>query len=281
MSKILGTYHKDCIDGTTAAAVLLRKFPDAKLFPLAHHYVEGDITPILAEAKGAEVYTVDCGLGVREFLEKGLKVTTIDHHMGAKEEFESLAREHTNYTFVFNNDKSGASLSWATLFPEEAMPELIKYVEDADLWRHQFGQDTKDVNNYLSMFRNDPATVLRFFSVDFTELKAKGKILSTYVDKEVENLLKTPSIILKIGDSEVPAFNITSYVAINGNLLSEKLGKTVVLFTILGENVKFHFRSKDGQSPTSLELAKILGGGGHEHASGAVVPLKTFLGMIQ
>ncbi len=281
MQKIIATYHKDCIDGTTAAAILLRKFPTAQLFPLSHSYTKQDIEPILNLLEPDTVcYTVDCGLGVKEFLSTGCKVTTLDHHFSAKEIFESLARENKNYTYIFDNEKSGASLSWPFFFPDEKQPELIQYVEDSDLWKWKFGDDTKDVNNYLSMFRDDPKKMLEFIEGDLSEIKSKGRIISIYTDKETEDQVKLPSLNIKVGDFVVPAYNITVYKSASGDILSNQLNKAVAMFTIKGNTVNLSFRSKDHHKPTSLELASLLGGGGHENAAGGNVSLQEFLKMI-
>jgi oligoribonuclease NrnB/cAMP/cGMP phosphodiesterase (DHH superfamily) len=281
MEKVIATYHKDCIDGTTAAAVVLRKFPTAKLFPLTHAHRKEDIEPVLGLVDAETVcYTVDCGLGVKEFLAAGCKVTTLDHHSGAKDLFESITRENENYTFIFDNEKSAASLAWSFFFPEEKQPELIRYVEDADLWKWKFGDDTKDVNNYLSMFRNDPKTMLGFIEGDLSEIKSKGKVISMYADKEIEVQITLPPIDIKIGEHTVPAYNVTVYQSASGNILSDRLNKAVAKFTVEGDTVNFSFRSKDHHKPTSLELAHFLGGGGHQNAAGADIALKEFLKMI-
>ncbi len=281
MAKVVATYHKDCIDGTTAAAVLLRKFPEAKLFPLAHAYTPADLEVVLQEVDAGTIcYTLDCGLGVQAFLDKGCQVTTIDHHIGGKAEFEALQAANKNYTYVFNNEKSGASLAWSYLFSDEPLPELIKLVEDSDLWLQKFGKDTKDVNNYLSMFRNDPAAILRCIEGDLKDIKEKGSVITMYADKEVEEQIALPSVTVTIGSYQVPAFNITSYTSASGNFLAKKLGNAVAMFIVKGDEVKFSFRSLEGYSPSSLELAKLLGGGGHQNAAGATVSLSTFLKML-
>lgn len=279
--KIIGIYHKDCIDGTSAAAVLLRKFPDVSLFPLSHAYTKADIKPILEQAKnGAKIYTVDCGLGINELLENGHKVTVIDHHIGFKDMMQKIAENNPNAEYIFDNDKSGASLAWSYFFPDEKEPELIRYVEDADLWKWEYGDDTKYVNNYLVMFKDDPKTMLEILEGDLSEIKEKGSIISQYADNEIELLIKTPSIKVKIDGHVVPAYNITTYQSACGNILSDKLGSVVAMFTVQGNNVNLSFRSKEHQSPTSLELAQALGGGGHKCASGADILLKDFLSMI-
>ena len=281
MQNIFVTYHKDCIDGTSAAAVALRKFPEAQLFPLSHGCSPEDIALILAQATpGTLLYTVDSGLGAREFLAEGFQVTTIDHHLGAKELFETLARENSNYTYVFDNEKSAATLTWAYLFPDEPQLEMLKYVEDGDLWRWQYGEDTKDITNYLSIFQNDPKSMLAVLEGEFETAKSNGKVISMYADKEIEAQIVLPPIILQIDGHQIAAYNITVYESMSGNILSEKSGTVAIMFTIKGEQVKMSFRSKDGQSPSALNLAKSLGGGGHVLAAGADIPLQQFLKMI-
>lgn len=282
MPKIIAVYHKDCNDGTSSAAALQKKFPEAELFPLNHDYKPEDIAPILEKIdQDTLVYTLDCCLGVREFLAKGIKVITLDHHTGVRETFENLSRENPNYTFIFDNDKSGASLTWSYFFPEEEMPELIKYVEDSDLWRYKYGDETKYVTKYLSMYLNDPESVGKLFGQDLSEIKERGKIILAYSDKELENLIKTEPITIKIGEHNVFAFNITSQVSISAHKLSQKLAQAVVLFMIKGQFVKMSFRSDNTQSPSALDLAQILGGNGHRNSSGAVVSLQLFLSMIE
>jgi oligoribonuclease NrnB/cAMP/cGMP phosphodiesterase (DHH superfamily) len=281
MQKVIVTYHKDCIDGTAAAAVVLRKFPTARLFPLLHSYTQSDIGPILSLiSPETEIYTVDCSLGIREFLMHEVKITTLDHHAGNMELLTLLASENPRYSYVFDNEKSAASLAWSYFFPDEQQPEIITYVEDADLWRWSYGEETKDVNNYLSMFWNDPKSMLELIEGDLSEIKAKGKVISMYADKQIEEQVTLASFNLKIGDHIVPAYNITAYQSACGNMLSEKLGKAVAMFTIKGNQVKISFRSKENQQPASLELAQLLEGGGHMNAAGATVSLQAFLSMV-
>ncbi|MEQ1561495.1 MAG: DHH family phosphoesterase, partial [Nitrospira sp.] len=272
----------DCSDGTTAGAVVLKKFPDAQLFPMAHNGKKEDLDPVLNILDSeTEIYTVDCVLGVKEILALGYKVTSLDHHIGAKEEFENIAKQNPNFTFVFDNNKSGASLAWTYFFPDRDVPEFIKLVEDGDLFIMKYDRDTIDVGNYLSMYRDDPKTVLGFIEQDLGQIKEKGSIISLYADIQINNQLKLSPINIKIGDYVVPAYCISSdYRSVCGSILSGTQNKAVSLFGIDGENVKISFRSKDGQTPSALELATILGGGGHNKAAAVFISLKKFLSMI-
>ncbi|MFZ2522418.1 MAG: phosphoesterase [Minisyncoccia bacterium] len=282
MKKVIAIYHKDCNDGTTAGAVVLRKFPEAKVFPLSHSHTREELENILSLIdEGTDVYTVDNVLGVKEILSLGFKVTSIDHHIGAKEEYEKLAIENKNFTFIFDNDKSGASLSWSYFFPDDEVPELIKLVEDADLFKLKYRDDTKDMGNYLSIFQNDSKAVAGLINSDLDEKKDKGRMISIYEDKRLTKELEKLPITIKIGDFEVPVYNIDSGLrSVGGNILSSQQNKTVGIFGISGNTVKISFRGRDGHEPNALTLAQILGGNGHKKAAAAFISLSKFLEMI-
>jgi uncharacterized protein len=282
MSQTIAIYHKDCVDGTTSAAVLLKKFPGAKTFPLGHGFEEHELTPILDEAEpGDEIYTVDCGLGAKEFLAKGYKVTILDHHAGAKEEFSALAAENKHLTFIFDNDKSGASLAWAHFFPENPVPEVIKLVEDGDLWKQKYGSVTKDVTNYLFMLVNKPEEIISYFDGSLDDIKKLGSVITKYLELRIDHAVKsTEPVDVDINGHKVPFYNITGDKSAAGNLLAVERSKTVGLFSIDGQKLKISFRSLNEYAPSALDLAKALGGGGHRNASGASMSLEDFVKRI-
>ncbi|MBI3074864.1 MAG: phosphoesterase [Parcubacteria group bacterium] len=282
--KIIGVYHGDCSDGTAAAAVLLKKFPSIKLFPLKHHFEEKDFAPIIAEVdEETTVYTVDNVLGVEEFVKKAKEVISLDHHIGANEEMKAFAAAHPNFTYIFDNNKSGASLTWTHFFGEETMPELVRLVQDFDLWQWKFGDRTKYLSRFMISFANQPNKVLEFFDENIETLLEQGKTISVFADYVVENYAsRAEPLYIKIGGYTVPAFNAQfMFVSEIGHALAERLKSTVLLFSIHSERVHMSFRSMERYSPTSLELAQLLGGGGHRLAAGAYVPLEKFWGMLQ
>lgn len=277
---IIGIYHKSCNDGTAAAAVLLKKFPQAQLFPLGHNYVLTDLDPIRNIKEIDEIYFVDCAIGINELLAVAKKVTVIDHHISIKEELDALAKDG-KINYIFDNKKSGSSLAWSYFFPAEPIPEIIKYVEDSDLWNWAYGETTKYVTNYLSLNMNMPEVFLSLFGENIEHIKKDGSIITRYADSNIERIMReVRPIKLKIGDHEVFAYNVTMYQSAVGNNLSKQIGGVVTMFTIKGEKVKLDFRCGDGHEPSAIDLATLLGGGGHRNASGAEVPLVKFLEMI-
>lgn len=283
--KVIGIYHKNCPDGTAAAAVLLRKFPAIEFFAISHSDVEDMLQKIreIADSEN-EIYFVDIASGVEDLLKKGHQVTVIDHHIGIKNELDELASKHKSLTYIFDNDKSGASLAWRYFFSDEEMPEIIKYVEDMDIWTLKYGDDTKYVTNYLSTNADTPEQMLEYIEGgNIEEIKEKGKIISDYNDVQIDRFVENAkSINLQINSQIVEAYNLTlnGYESPIGNKLATLDKKTAVMFSINGNSVKFSFRSKGGQSPNALDLAKLLGGDGHENSAGAEIPLSDFIKII-
>src|SRR3989344_5362343 len=280
--KTIAIYHKDCADGTTAAAAVLKKFPKALLFPLNHGFKPEELEPMRRKAKtGDQIYTVDCVLGAREFLADGFKVISIDHHVGAEGENRKLMDKNKNFTFVFDNKKSGASLAWDYFFPKEKKPELIKLVEDRELWIWKYGQKTKDVGNSLYMLVNRPDEVLKLLNKPLDIIEKEGAIISRFTDMAIEHGVKTTDpIMVRVGSYIVPFYNITINKSESGNILATERSRAVGLFTIDGDEVKISFRSLDKQNPSALELAKLLGASGHRNASGAKMELAEFMKSI-
>ncbi|MEK7659746.1 MAG: hypothetical protein AAB343_00925 [Patescibacteria group bacterium] len=281
MSSVVCFYHKDCVDGTAAAAVILKQFPDALTYPLSYQYTQAEITQILKRTPlDTTVYTVDCGLGVREFLERGYRVITLDHHIGMKEELEQLTHKYKTYTYVFNNNQSGATLSWSYLFPHTAQPQLLTYIEDGDLWKLNFPEQTKNVYYALSILVNQPERYIEYLDGNLAAMISEGATLTRYADFHIQKMCNLQPVYLHIGDFAIPAYNTVMYESAVGSFFSEKLGQAVALYAINGGVVKFGFRSREGQIPSALSVAQLFGGGGHEHASGATITLKRFISMI-
>jgi len=284
-NNIICIYHKNCTDGTFSASVLLKKFKNCKLIPLEHGYSEEELEEILKDVdENTIVYITDFALrkeDIQKLLKKAKEVINIDHHIGVKDQLEQVAKENPKFKFHFDNESSGASLTWKVVYGEDNMPEIIKLVEDKDLWKWRYGDRTKYANLYLYMMANKPEEVVQYLDTDPDEIIEKGKIIAVFVDYLINKFIeKAEPTLLKIGDYIVKAFNTGNFQSEIGNILSEKLGEAVALFSIKGYEVRFSFRSVEGQSPTSLELAKLLGGGGHKHAAGAMVKLDEFCKMI-
>lgn len=124
MPRPLCIYHKNCLDGKAAAAVVLRKVPDAELLPMQYR----EPTPTV---EGREVYMVDFGLPIeamRALKAQATVLTWIDHHASSLPVHARLGWGH------LDTSTCGAVLAWRVLFPGKPMPAILPYIEDKDLW---------------------------------------------------------------------------------------------------------------------------------------------------
>lgn len=277
-------YHKHCVDGTSAAAVALRQFPEAKAVPLSY----SDIAADLAIAKevlssSTKIIFVDTTFGLEELIDFGSEILVIDHHISEKAKVEELVRANSKLTYIFDNEESGATLAFKYFFPNEPLPTFLAYVKDIDLWKKELVPESEWLNQYLSTRRNHPETLVSWLnsSVDLENYLSLGKTLTEYVDLEVAHTTKLDPRYIKIGDAKVPAFNITNHQSKAGNVLALKHNSAVILYVILGEQTRLSVRSVEGCFPTARAVAEsFAGGGGHTHAAGATVTTSDFLTLL-
>ncbi len=276
-------YHKDCSDGTAAAAVFLHKFPGAKTFPFTYGYAHEDAEAFLsALTPETIVYTVDCTILAKECLKKGNAVISLDHHVSVFEEMNEVAKENKNYTYVFNNDLSGATLTWKYFFSSEPVPKWLLLVEDTDLWTKKF-EDSQYFVNWSAMQRNKPEVLLELFTNEnaLALCLEKGKSVqdlnSYYLNAYKE---KVKPIYIRHGEHKIPTYNSTFLQTDIAIILADKDLGVGIAFSIREDGVRMSVRSTKDSKISALEVAQRFGGGGHRNSAGCLVPLSDFIAQI-
>ena len=56
----------------------------------------------------------------------------IDHHASAAKDLDGWF--NPRFDSVFDMQKSGAMLAWDYFFPAQEAPEIVRYVQDRDIW---------------------------------------------------------------------------------------------------------------------------------------------------
>lgn len=121
-------FHHPCADGFTAAWVASSVLFEPILVPC--HY--GMPVPNL-EAP-ANVYVLDFSFPravLEDWHRRHANLVVLDHH-------KSVIKDLAGLPYVtLDVERSGARLTWDHFFPEgnRALPALVAYVEDRDLWR--------------------------------------------------------------------------------------------------------------------------------------------------
>ena len=252
-------YHHNCHDGITALWVALRKWPDAE--PYAGRY---EAPPELEKLAGRDVVVVDFSWK-RPALERVRSVVAsllvIDHHKTARDDLAGMPG------CVFDMERSGAGLTWDTLFPGEPRPPLVNYTEDRDLWRFALPQ-SREVHAAVNCY---PLTIevrsdLMARSID--DLAAEGVAVLRYHDKIVASAAKHVRREM-IGGVEVPsvACPVIEIVSDLGHVLAKGEPFSATYCDRADGSRVYSLRSTDDGMDVS-EIAKQYGGGGHKHAAG-------------
>lgn len=256
-------YHADCIDGAAAAAVVRHKYPDCELLPAIH----GEATP--KHLKGKCVFIVDFSFSaeiLRKMAAEAAALHWYDHHKTAIPIQEELGFG------IIDLDESGATLTWKQLFPDQAVPKLLQYVRDKDIWRWEL-PDSRDINMALKEeeWILDPSHSYwknYFQGVSEEEWKVlidHGSYSRILLKHRIEKAVKK-GFGISLGGHKALAVNWTEDSSEMGEYIYRELGYPVALiFSYAGTHWSFSLRSS---TVDVSEIAITYGGGGHAGAAG-------------
>ncbi len=267
-------YHgRSCPDGF-AAALAARLFYGAAAQYLGLDH--GDIQTVndLPALQGRAVYILDFSFGVgilQAIEERAAKLVLLDHHQSAAQQLSGFSCRCGVVHFDMN--KSGARLAWEFFQPERTMPDLVRYVEDRDLWAWQY----PDSPAYLAALDMEPfdfdrwAQIAAFSAPEQAQFMARGQAMDE----------KFTKLATDIADAALPVeFNGVQGLMVNapgvfhslvGDLLSQKSGTFALMWNAgKGGVVKVGLRSQRGFD--CIPLAQSMGGGGHAQACGFKLP---------
>jgi len=261
-------YHKNCPDGFGGAYSAWKKFKDAAEYvPLKH----GDLPEI--DVTGADVYFIDFCYGkdvMDGFVEKAHSLTVLDHHEGIADVVRSMP------AYVFDANRSGATIAWNYFHPDTKVPTLLTHVEDDDLFRFSLA-DTRPLICYLEvrpfdfLVWDDTAKTLDDPEQSET-LFAKARIYAEYF----ELLAKVAADQAKLVSFEGyecyfgTAHPIKPMKSLVGNLLATKKGPFSLVVSAHPSGYGVSIRG-DG----TVDVAKIAqkyGGNGHPKSAGFLIP---------
>lgn len=269
----LCVYHAGCVDGFTSAWVV-------------HHHLQGKVELMPAAygdplppdlVVGRDVYVVDFSYNRRvmeDLISRANRVTILDHHKTAARALDQLPLEAGDVC-VFDMDRSGAGLAWDVLTQRPRL-NLIRYVEDRDLWRWLL-PFSREVSAFISSFSLD----LKTWDViaqgleqpeAFKNLVMEGAGIERQRQRTVRELAQAYRRRLVIAGVEVWAANVPhQLVSEVGQLLAEGAPFGACYHdTAAGRH--FSLRSLPGGADVA-EVAALFGGGGHARAAGFTAPL--------
>jgi oligoribonuclease NrnB/cAMP/cGMP phosphodiesterase (DHH superfamily) len=273
-------YHAGCPDGFGAAWAVARAWgQDATYIPRGHD------DPIDAE-RYARSFVVFADIATdNETLhvlgEEAEKLVVLDHHISALRRFEAepalgqrlKARGHIIH---FDLSHSGAMLAWHHFHPDVQPPDLLRYVEDQDLWRFAL-PDSLAVNAAIASYPRSFETWDELVRMPAEALAAEGAPIIRAQQAEIQYALRNAHPI-RIQDLRLEAVNAVQLRSHLGHELALRAAFGApcgAVYRLAGDRVDVSIYSI-GEFDVS-EIAAELGGGGHRNAAGFTVPLRAWI----
>lgn len=353
-SAFVVVYHENCNDGIVAACVTANvintRFNQDHAIYIPANYGEDSFSRVFKENKDLQEFMaahihvnliiVDFSFAptdmsrqhVFSFTDERLgklsevfdSVLILDHHISSCDNYRahfSIEPDqfdlHENCYYLFNeeNTMSGASMAWKFFHGDAPESELVKVVEDRDLWKHvnplteqgyflvndlNFGatRSTHSKNPFASYVDHDDPAVeagekmtAMLLSNEAFEKEAKSyDHVVKYHKKTVEAIARRYFVSMldtfekngKTTKQRVAFVNCPSQYAsdVCASIYNKHQVDYVLSFTIVQKGstpmVNVSMRSpKDGADVS--EICGYFGGGGHKHAAGCVMTLLDFI----
>lgn len=263
-------YHgRNCPDGFAAAlAAWLFYQGKAEFLGLDH----GDIKSLadLPLLDGRAVYILDFSFSaeiLRGIEARAAKLVMLDHHKSAA---ESLGEFQCKCGVVhFDMHKSGAKLAWEFFQSEQPVPDLVRYVEDRDIWVWQYPESA----GFLAALDMEPFDFQRWHEIslfDAAQLAIyieRGNAMDEKFSKLAADLAKGASAVRFNGQDGLMINAPGVFHSLVGDILSKQSGTFALMWAVDKSGVvKVGLRSQ--RDYNCIPLAESMGGGGHAQACG-------------
>ena len=273
-------YHAGCPDGFGAAWAVWRAWGSgARYVPRSH-----DDTLDESRVEDQRVVFVDIAppVDVVEALaERAAELIVLDHHVSAREHYSARPEMEARlasggHRIHFDMDHSGAVLAWNHFHPGEALPDLLRYVEDQDLWNWKLPR-SEEVNAAIGSYARDFEVWDTLAERGWEELARDGDPILRARRIETRRALRLAHP-LALGSRRVEGVNALHHRSHIGHELCKRAA--------FGHPVGMVYRLTDRRVDVSIysigdfdvsAIAAEHGGGGHRNAAGFSVSLTDWL----
>lgn len=267
--KPLILYHgRRCPDGFGAAMAARLFYGDrAEYLGLDH----GDTKTVddLPPLEGRAVYILDFSFApeIMQAIEaRAAKLVMLDHHKSAAEKLTGFACRCG--VVHFDMSKSGARLAWEFFHSDKPVPDLIRFIEDRDIWNWQYPESAA----FLSALDMEPQEFSRWVEIaaftpeQLTQFMARGAAMDEKYRKLVADMVESAQPITFNGQQGLMANVPGVFHSLLGHMLSEKCGTFALMWSAGKSGIKAGLRSQ--RDFDCIALAESMGGGGHAQACG-------------
>jgi len=273
-------FHAGCPDGFGAAWAVWKAWGGAAEYrPCGHQeYYPADAW------SGATVVFVDIMPPIRSLRDLSRYVSelyVLDHHLTAERRWKADAETRDllaarGHEVHLDLDHSGAVLAWQHFHPTDRVPDLLRYVEDLDLWRFELPRSeavSAAINSYPRSFE----VWNRLAGQPIRELAEQGEPILRAERTEVQRALRGAHKI-RVEESFIEAVNATEHRSRIGHALALRRAfdrRWGLVYRLRGRRVDASLYSIGDLDVASV--AARFGGGGHRNAAGFQVDLDRWL----
>lgn len=289
-------YHSKDFDGFASAAIVLSKYPHAKL--IGWDYPNGAFPKVENEDA---IYIVDLSPKFEELkylCENNEQVFLFDHHKTTYEIVVGDPRFYTTTETTFKNliydiriGEAGTEITFKHLYPNISLPPFLELIANYDVFRDygktRWEEEVMPFQLALALYVTDPKSMLNYWqdygNREIQNLIAEGKILVKYrksLDAQIAklNAFEYPlSIVTKRNDEiEGSVVSIYQAIVINTGLFdsqsfdavyNEDLHDILIGYCFRKNIWKYSVYTRKKDIDCS-KICKSFGGGGHREAAG-------------
>ena len=280
-SPVVCIYHRNCLDGQTAAWIVRKRFPETT-------FIDADYMESLPEIeRDATVYVVDFSYSGQQLLDlckQARQVYVLDHHDKAikdLEDFFGLGKEPAigepavqmpnNLIMILDRERSGAGITWDFLYPNNSRPTIVDLTEDRDLWRFKY----PITKAYMRALAGIPMTMEAWdwaSEQPSQKLVTRGESLIEADEQNIRWILENAVRMIEWQGYTVPLINCPKYMAgeVNNRFVNDY--PFVISYYDGPEYRVYRFNSVKGGINVSELIGELnLGGGGHATSAGLKV----------
>lgn len=270
MERTVILYHGNCSDGFGGAYAAWKKFGDtAEYIPLSRHE-----DPPVEAVRGAVAYFIDFTYTkevMDQFANSAKRVIILDHHEGVAEVITSFPGH------VYDPEHSGAVIAWNYFHPGTPIPDLLRYVEEGDLYRFS----TPDIRSLLMYIYTKPRefTVWDQLQKEISEQRAqiveRGGNYAEYGSILVGQMMERAKLVEFEGYRCYLGLSASFFTSEVGNGLATKLSPLALVANATAKGFQVSLRRAKGETVDLAKIAQKYGGNGHPFAAAFFLPWGT------
>jgi len=273
-------YHAGCPDGF-GAAWSVRSAWGEDAYYIARSHEDRAPASLCEDSLVTFVDIAPACDELEELAEITAQVVVLDHHVTARDRLASDASvvnslEAEGHVLHFDLEHSGAMLAWQYFRPGDPPPELLRYVEDQDLWNWAL-PDSDAVNAAIASYPREFEAWDRLAADSIESLAVQGRPILRANRIEVERCVEHARPVA-LGTRRIEAVNASTNRSQIGHQLARRAAfgsEWGLVYRVEGSEV-FGTLYSIGDLDVS-QIAVSYGGGGHKNASGFHVSLEQWL----